>query len=478
MTSKKYSTKSLYEFVGLNFIKEPDIDALSRVCRSALDHGSLKIARTALTMALSQCESLEDGEELCEEMSNYHTDAKEGTKEILEDLWKKDLDSYSEPEQKVLIKALLINEQSRLAELIIDSLNINDVLTTSIVKLEAGRIKFNPSINSSREETKYSGIFWALCDEDYPLPKIDSREDSINNLLSSINPEQVYFNAHLIPKRLLIPINAYEDETHEYNYDHPAIDAGSLLWEQSMAEAPHWEQSMKQEIQLINPNQSRGKIEHELSSTWPTSIQTPREIICRIGMPSIIDSIWHSELQYNHQLYIINDYCPSLIIGNILKAAAEMEERMEYNENLAKFATHTAYLFGLAKGKVIIDLSPANLLHLPTTLNLPSPVKFALVDFSPEQLRCLVQASCYANCPYPIPFVFEDEILLDICKSWQEINIFVKEQIDESRILTINEEILGFFEGEKESKYGGCKSFHFSDASKAKEILEILRRKS
>ena len=478
MTSGKLSTKSLIKFVALNFNENLDIDVLLEVCRNALDSGCLKIARSALTLALIQCENAEKGEAICEEISNYHNDIKEGTKEILDNIWKKDLDAYSEQEQTKLIKALLINEQSRLAELIIDSLNIEDELINSIVKLEAGRIKFNPSNNSSRENIKNSDAFWALCDEDYPLPRVDESEDNVDNSLNAINPEQIYFNAHLTPKRLLIPINAYKEETHEYNFDHPAIDTASLLWEQSMPEAPYWEQSMKQEIQLVNLNQSRENSKQENASIWPSNIQTPKEIICRIGMASIIDSIWHNELQYNQQIYIINDYCPSSIIENVTKAAAGIEEGPELNENLAKFATHTAYLFKLAKEKIIIDISPANLLHLPTTLNLPSPVKFALIDFKPEQLKYLVQASCFANCPYPIPFLFEDDILLDICKSWQEVNIFIKERIQESRILSINEETLGFIAKEHTSKPKGHKSFHVSDASKAKQILELLRHKS
>lgn len=459
-----------------------DTKSLTTLASEALKAGSLKMARAALTILLSQSKDAEEAEALCEQISNDHNHAKEKSKDLLNEIWQRDLNTYSNSEQINLIKALLIHEQSRLADIIIDNLNITDALTNAIVKLEVGRIKLTPSRKSKKlannDETK--GVneddFWLLCDEDYPVPSFDIKKDRIDYLLNSINPEQIYFNAHLIPKRVLIPINAFDNEKNEYNFDSPAIDSASLLWEQSMAEAPHWKESIQQKIHLVNENNEPGG-EEKSQTTWPSNVKPPKEIICRIGMPSIIDSIWHNELLHQKNLYLINDYCPSAIIEEVIRSIKGdiKEERIE--ENVAKFATHTAYLFKLAGGKTLVDISPANLLHLPITLNLPNPVKFAIIDFEPEELRFLVKASCFSNCPYPIPFLFEEDILLEICKYWKEANTFAKENINHSRLTIINHDTLSSQTNEQKSLLAsnGQSILGITDKTRAIEIHKILK---
>ena len=456
--------------------------SLTTLASEAIKVGCLKMARSALTILLSQCKDAEQAEALCEQISNDHNNAKEKTKDILNKIWQRDLNTYSNSEKIDLIKALLIHEQSRLADIIIDSLNIADTLTNSIVKLEVGRIKITPSkkCKNLAINHKAQGVqeddFWLLCDEDYPIPRLEAKKDRIDYLLDSINPEQIYFNAHLIPKRVLIPINAFDNEKNEYNFDSPAIDSASLLWEQSMAEAPHWKELIQQKIHLVNENNEPGG-EERSQTTWPSNVKPPKEIICRIGMTSIIDSIWHNELLHQKSLYLINDYCPSAIIEEVIRSIKGdiKEERIE--ENVAKFATHTAYLFKLAGGKTLVDISPANLLHLPITLNLPNPVKFAIIDFEPEELRFLVKASCFSNCPYPIPFLFEEDILLEICKYWKETNTFVKENINHSRLTIINHDALSSQTNEQKSLLAsnGQSILGITDKTRAIEIHKTLK---
>ena len=74
-----------------------------------------------------------------------------------------------------------------------------------------------------------------LRDEIYPIPNESDCQSRFDQYLPQAATHQSFFSAHIIPKRLMIPLHSVV--TDGYDYEHPAFDIPSLLWDKNLPEA-------------------------------------------------------------------------------------------------------------------------------------------------------------------------------------------------------------------------------------------------
>ena len=171
-------------------------------------------------------------------------------------------------------------------------------------------------------------------------------------------------------------------------------------------------------------------------------------------MASTVDNLWHSQIESDHSLFVIEDYCPAALVGQLMEIASNQNIGKE--DNLIKFATDTSFSISILHGKKVVDLCSQNLLNVDSILKLPEPVKFILIDLNPQQLKASVLGSERSTCPDPVPFIFEEDTLKYICESWYSINQTIKEVVQKERLILINEKQLNDLTRGKQNNAGRC----------------------
>ena len=427
---------------------------LKHICKEAINVGCLKLARGSLAILLSQIKDNEECEIECEFLSVYHREAQEACEGAIDQLWKKELQSYTPNAYRELIRSLLIHDKSNLAYILVKFKDADDELLRLITDIECGRLqKEDDNIGQNKPDTKITTapsstaieLLQQMTLEPLPFPFTGSDISDSSILLKSLTANDlIFFNAHIIPKSLLIPLNAVDKKSGEYNYNHPAMDAPSLLFEKNLPEAGQWIRSIDRGIQAIQENNSSSKLFEDNWKEWPEGIEFPDQIYCRIGLSNSTDILWSDQISVNNNIRIISDYCPAGIIKKMLELTNNVEYLDSSNKDdqmakMFKFALGTSYLLKFNPSKTIIDISSSNLLYVMLILAFPSPVKFILVDFPVDILKRAVQASCYSTSPLPLPFIFDDNALKEICEKWYELNQLIKQKIPHNRLLIINE---------------------------------------
>ena len=152
------------------------------------------------------------------------------------------------------------------------------------------------------------------------------------------------------------------------------------------------------------------------------------------------------QLKVKGDYRLITEFCPASIAEQVVQGVLDSQQDIvadaSAKQKLLQFTTDISYLMSFTQGKVVVDLAAENLLHIRTLLCLPRPIKFILLDFAPDQLKTIVQSSYQSLYPLPLPFVFEDSILMDICDCWHKINLLIQEHVSTERLVVINQEAL------------------------------------
>lgn len=441
----------------------------------SINVGCLKIARGAHSILLSMSECENRAEQICEELSTIHNERVSETSEIADKIWSRNIDSYDNNELENLVEALLIRDKSYLAQAICTTRQ--DLSIQFIADIESGRVQFDTDQSVDFDKLPTTIVLKAFCNEHRPLlGDISQNQTIISKVLKEIADEQVFFNAYLMPKQLLIPINAFDLEADEYKYDHPCMDAPSLLWENNLPELDQWTNSVDKARQTLESQSNKKRSFQNNWRNWPASFKYPKSVACRIGMASIIDSLWHSQMKSDEELYIIEDYCPAALIAQLMEMASD--QNIGENENLIKFATDTSYLISILSEKHIIDLCCQNLLNISTIIKLPEPIQYILIDFEPKQLEKSVLGSERSTYPEPVPFIFEGKTLEYICGLWHDINQMIKKTIPEERLILINEQRLNETARNKNVNNNTCNENYFLEGicpEKADLILKAIK---
>ena len=416
-------------------------DELRHICKHSIEIGCLQLARYSLLLLLEKLSSLEEKETECEAFSSIHNELLSRYEHSMMQLWSRDLDSYTPDEYLMLIQALLINSQPNLAFTLHSIRPCRDKDIDLVMDVERGTIMSGMKSDEAEVCDSFP-LAQLLRDESYPIPNESGCQSRFDYHLPNATKHQTFFSAHIIPKRLMIPLDS--SSTDGYNYEHPAFDIPSLLWDKNLPEAAHWMNVVTDTIENISLIKSNFDHSDLNWSRWPVGSECPQEILCRIGLPNILDLLWTDQIKFSNDYCIITDFCPTSIAEQLVQSVLSDKEVAEVSaddkKKLLMFATDISYLMSFTKNKYVVDLSVENLLHVQTILCLPSPVKFILVDFSPHQLKKIVQSSYCSLYPLPLPFVFEDSTLMEFCCCWQKLNIVIKDHVPAERIVDINME--------------------------------------
>ena len=464
--SNDLKNTSLLELNGVALLREcvqPSQDWLLRqeelrhICKQSIEIGCLQLARAGLLLLLEKLSSFDDKEAECEAASSIHNDLLGKYEQSMSQIWSRDVNSYSPDEYLMLIQALLIYSQSNLAFTLNSIRPCRDKDISFVIDVECGRAssEFKSDLGNDYYHFPLSEL---LRDETYPIPNESSCQSKFDQYLPNAATHQAFFSAHIIPKRLMIPFHSAS--TEGYDYEHPAFDIPSLLWDKNLPEAVQWLAAMRDIIDNIALIKQNFDQFCSSWSSWPDASECPHEVLCRVGLPNVLDLLWTDQMKFNQDFRVITDFCPASIaeqvITGVLTDQKNTEADTDGKSKLLQLATDISYLMSFTKKKYVVDLSVDILLHTQTVLCLPSPVKFIVVDFDPNQLKNIVQASYCALYPQPLPFVFEDSVLMDICCCWHALNSLIKEHVPTDRLVQINMQAIhslvpaeaDFFQGE------------------------------
>ena len=254
-------------------------EQLTFLATAAINIGCLKIARGAQSILLSRPESKDKSDEICEKLSTMHNTRIGETRELVDQIWSRNIKSYENNELEDLVEALLIHNKSYLAQTICSARH--NLSMQFIAEIEAGRVKFETSrfVDIDLSQSPTTITLKAFCSEHRSLPGDTSQNNKIiTKIVDAITSEQVFFNAHLMPKQLLIPINAYDSEAKEYKYDHPSMDAPSLLWENNLPELDQWTEKIDKAGQALQSQRIDKRPFRNTWESWPSNCQYPKSI--------------------------------------------------------------------------------------------------------------------------------------------------------------------------------------------------------
>ena len=371
---------------------------LRHICSEAIETGCLQLARAGLMMLLELCETFDDKELECTNVGSMHDQLLDQYKPVMSQLWSRDIKSYSSEEYLTLLRALLINSQPNLALTLYGIRPCTEVDIRCVIDIECGRA--HPTSDLVDE--------WPLAellrDEVYPIPNESVRQSRFDHFLPNAASHQAFISAHIIPKRLMIPLHSASSDG--YNYEHPAFDIPSLLWDKNLPEAGLWINGMNEVLERIDVIKQDFDQAQSSWSQWPDAQKCPKDILCRIGLPNIIDLLWVDQLKVKGDYRLITEFCPASIAEQVVQGVLDSQQDIvadaSAKQKLLQFATDISYLMSFTQGKVVVDLAAENLLHIRTLLCLPSPIKFVLLDFAPDKLKTIVQSSYQSL--YPLRF--------------------------------------------------------------------------
>jgi len=418
-------------------------DELLSICMQSINHGWLNIARSALAIIIIQSDHEESRELLIEETSQVYNALRLDTESLISQLWQRSSDSYNSSEFDRLVTALLIHDKVHLActlakgnRLASKDSNVSCTIARGCWH-ELGLILEQqvilPSSNSLSLNTLSTLL--TLAQEQYPLPKSVCNDPKLYDFISLIPTDTIFFSANLIPRWLMIPLNARNYVDNSFDYSHPAMEIPSLLWEHNLPEPTYWLRSindskaalvLKEDTDLIY---SRSRDE-----CFPNRLES-KNVFVRLGMPNLLDYLWLCQpcecTSDAASAHVISDFSPSQIVSQIFDIAAISNLYPDSKEfrALQYYATDTAFLMQYIDRQNIVDISPVNLLHFTGLLMMPDHIKVLVLDFEPSVLCKLVQATFTSTYPEPIPFIFDDDVLLKICTEWSSLNALIRSKL-------------------------------------------------
>lgn len=408
-------------------------DQLRRWFQGSIELGCLPLARTLHLLLLRSVHDEGQREDLAEELSNSYIAEKEQTQSLVDGVWSRTIDSYDEADLSELIRALLIHDLPDLASSLYRGLSISDPSAHLRTAMEWPALNKTTAPDCSTS-SKQPSIF-----EQIEALTGNNNKELCDELLRE-GSTYLYFQACLVHPSLLEPRRAY-DEQGQLNFNHPAVDAPSMQWENNLPEASTWLNQLDDIINTATTNTADFTTSSAQSWThWPEGIEHPKTITIRIGLTSTADQHWRtSDGEWRKDtIRLAQDYSAQSLISQLLDQLQSMAGNGGMTDEVAlQFACDVAYGFSRNKQCDIIDLGADNLLHLPIILQAPEPIQFAIIDGTPQDLVQAVRGTSRSVYPRPIPFVFEDDTLLKICERWAALNTILKESIPDERLTIV-----------------------------------------
>lgn len=408
-------------------------DQLKRWFQGSVELGCLPLARTLHLLLLRSVDNDSEREDLAEELSNNYITEKEHTQHLVDGVWNRTIDSYNKEELSELIRALLIHDKQELASSLYRGLSIHDpsgrlrrAMEWPIRHIETP----NDFGKNTEDATQLEHIAALISDNNHAISQNILREGS----------SYLYFQAGLVHPLLLEPNQAY-DQQGQLDFNHPAVDAPSMQWDNNLPEAATWLNHLDDIINTAKANNTQfTTTSGQTWSHWPNGINHPKSITVRLGLTSSADQSWtstHADWDKD-TIRRVQDYSASNIVAQLMHELQAMKDKSGMNDESAfQFACDVAYGFSRNKQCDVIDLGADNLLHLRTILQMPEPIQFAIIDGNPEDLVQAVRGTSRSIYPQPLPFIFEDEIMHEICQRWHTLNNILKDAIPEERLKTI-----------------------------------------
>lgn len=431
--------------------RDLDLDELGHICRDSISYGWINLARSALALLIIQLDSNESREILIEEITYAYNVVRSGMESSFNQLWQRPMESYSTREFEELIASLLIYDNVQLAYALAFGADISTNDCKIACTVAAGRwqelasLLGEPIAVPSTDVSNVMSIsnLLLLAADQYPLPESIATNKHVYNLIALIPSEVPFVNAILVPRSLIIPANARNNLDNSYDYSCPAMDIPSLLWEQNLPEPSYWLKSIRESKEILSSLDKTATECDGLWDEWSQFTKPPKNILVRLGLANLLDHLWLDQPceidRQNSQVQVISDFSPSLIVNQIFTHAIETNSKPDAitQRNLAFFASDIAFMIRFMANRTVVDVSPSNLLHFSGFMKMPDPIKILIIDFDADVLFRLVQASFTSNYPEPLPFVCDDQILLQICHEWSDLNNMLKAVLP-SRVLKLD----------------------------------------
>jgi hypothetical protein len=431
--------------------RDINLEELGRICRDSINYGWINLARSALALLIIKLECEDSRETLVEEISQAYNDARSGMESTFSQLWQRPIESYSAREFEELIASLLVYDHVQLAYALAFGADISTYDCKIACIVATGRWQELTSLlgqpiaapNADVSNVLSIGNLLLLAADQYPLPESIATNKQTYSLISLIPREVPFVHAILVPRSLVIPANARNNLDNFYDYSYPAMDIPSLLWEQNLPEPSCWLKSISESKEILSSLDRTTPDSTGSWDEWSQFTKPPKNILVRLGLANLLDYLWlHQPCEtdrQNNQVQVISDFSPSLIVNQIFTHAVESNSKSDAipHENLAFFASDIAFMLRFMDNRTVVDISPLNMLHFSGFMKMPAPVKILIIDFDADILFKLVQASFTSNYPEPLPFVFDDQILLKICHEWSDLNNMLKAVLP-SRLLMLD----------------------------------------
>ena len=426
-------------------------EELGRICRDSISCGWINLARSALALLLIHLEGEDSREILIEDVSHEYNVIRSGMESTFSQLWQRPIESYSAREFEELIASLLIYDQVQLAYALAFGADISTDDCKIACIVAAGRWQELTPLLGEPIAVPSADVSNILCisnllllaADQYPLQEYIATNKQVYSLISLIPSEVPFVNAILVPRSLIIPANARNNLDNFYDYSYPAMDIPSLLWEQNLPEPSYWLKSISESKEILS-SLDKSATDPDCSwDEWSQLSKPPKNILVRLGLANLLDYLWLDQPceidRQKNRCQVISDFSPSLIVNQIFAHAVETNSKPDAiaQRNLAFFASDMAFMLRFMDNRTIVDISPLNLLHFSGLMKMPDSIKILIIDFDADVLFKLVQASFASNYPEPLPFVFDDKILLNICHEWCDLNNMLK-AVMPSRLLILD----------------------------------------